>query len=688
MRLFAKTLLPLTLALSLCSGVFNVYAADTGWNSLKGAVALKIGSPKAFVRLEEKNIDPANPRIVPFVKDGRTLLPIRFISESFGAKVAWDDVSATATVVFGGSTAKIILGSDRMVVNGHEILLDVPAELTGNRVYIPLRRLCEDVLGKQVFYDSGIIVLTDTVWTADSAFFGVLKKSFKDTVGRLNYMVYYGKLDAEKTAVAKTYDLVILHPLMGDLTREQVQDIRRGVDPDDPGDDVIVLGYISVGEDMRTASLTEEQILTDPRFKGDGTGPRVDPRGPHPNGGGTFDNVDRRGAASPGGGGFASYFLDDNDFNGIPDINKHFKGAFVNAGDPAWFETVSYMTIDSADNLPGLKEIMTDSFGRSLGCDGVFLDTIDTCAPNSYTDASSFNQSEFEWTAPGFSEFIARVRDSYPGKYVLQNRGLFFFDPRLPHYQFCTRQSIDFLMFESYRLDSDPSAAFNAAFFRDNKHAYMPKIMAEAGRADGFKVLSLGYAAGSETPTDTLTGRSQQGMASFLEDIRETEEIAGFNHYITDGGVLLVNDFVRTYANINDTDPPVWSATYNASPSWPPYAPAPRTGIQQAVAQRGGVVLRWDVALDKNRVRYVAYYQNKPFDFQGDPKLSTATKQFLIPSVGEGYSGGVSPTTFPYEAVVDGLTPGETYYFVIRAADCSPAANEDANQVVLTATPL
>jgi len=35
------------------------------------------------------------------------------------------------------------------------------------------------------------------------------------------------------------------------------------------------LGYISIGEDLRTLGITSEQMLKDKRFKGDGTGPRV-----------------------------------------------------------------------------------------------------------------------------------------------------------------------------------------------------------------------------------------------------------------------------------------------------------------------------------------------------------------------------------------------------------------------------
>ena len=617
------------------------------------------------------------------------MLPIRFISESLGAKVEWNSDTNSATITYNNNVAKVILNSDQMYVNNSFVKLDVPAQMINNRIYIPLRRLSEDVLSKKVFFDNEIIILTDNAnLSPNRQFLNELNASFKDNIGRLNYMVYYGKLDAEKIQKAKTYDLVILHPLMGDLTREQVQEIRKGVNPDDPNDDVTVLGYISIGEDLRTCSLTDQEFATDSRFKGDGTGPRVDPRGAQPNGSSSLSNINPKGEASSGGGGFASYYLDDNNFDGIPDKNKYFKGAFVNAGDPAWFDVVSNMTIDSKDGIPGLKEILSDDYGRGLGCDGVFLDTIDTCAPNSYTDSNSFNQSEFEWTAPGFSEFIGRVRTIYKGKYILQNRGLFFFDSRLPQYKFCTRKDIDFLMFESYRLDSNANEEYNDAFYRDNKYIYMPKLMAEANRPDGFKVLSLGYAAGDKKPLDTLYFKSNVALRTFLEDIKQTEEIAGFNHYFTDALLTAVNDFVMLSSNLSDNTPPIWSSTYNGSQTWPPDAPTPRIGVQQVIPQSKGVMLRWDVALDKNKVKYVVYYQTKPFDFQNDTKLTNATKRVLIPNMGNGYENGASTSTFPYQFEIDNLAPGQTYYFVIRAIDDSLNKNEDDNKVFLSAVPL
>jgi len=685
-KFILKILLILTVIIT--SSNYIIFGSDSGWNSIEDGVALKIGSPKAFVNLEEMNVDASNNNVVPIIKNDRTLLPIRFISESFGAKVDWDSQTNTAIITYNNSVAKIKLNSDEMYVNSRMVRLDVPAEILNDRIYIPLRRLSEDVLNKKVFYDNEIIILTDNQKAFDRQFLTDLNASFKDNIGRLNYMIYYSKLDTNKIETAKGYDLVILHPLVGDITREQVQEIRRGADYNDPNDDVIVLGYISIGEDLRTCSLTDKEFATDIRFKGDGTGPRVDPRGPMPNGGGSLLNIATKGMPSTGGSGFASYYLDDNNYDGIPDKNKYFKGAFVNAGDPAWFDVVNNMTIDSYDKMPGLREILSDDFGRGLGCDGVFLDTIDTCAPNSYTDSNSPNQTEFEWTSPGFSEFIGKVRGAYKGKYILQNRGLFFFDSRLPQYKFCTRKNIDFMMFESYRLDSNADREYSDAFYRDNKYIYMPKLMAEANRPDGFKVLSLGYAAGKEKPLDTLFFKSQQGLPTFLEDIRQTQEIAGFNHYITDALLIEVNNFVLLSPNPSDNTPPIWSSTYNSSKIWPPDAPTPRIGVQQAIPQTKGVLLRWDVALDKNKVKYVAYYQTKPFDFENDPKLTKATKRALITNLGDGYENGVTENTYPYQFQINNLVAGETYYFVIRAVDSSLGENEDDNKVVLTAVPL
>jgi hypothetical protein len=513
-----------------------------------------------------------------------------------------------------------------------------------------------------------------------------------------HYLVNYGPWSDDSVATARHYQLVIVHPaLSNNVTRDLVARIQAGVDPNDHGDDVKVLCYVSIGEDLRTVNLDTDQLRADPRFRGDGSGPRIDPRGGPDADGKSLDGIDPHGVPSTGGTGFASFYLDDNDVHnsaahrgdGIPDRNGYFGALFVNAGDPAWFSVVDGMKVDGPDGQAGLRELLTAKYGRGLDCDGVFLDTIDTAAPNSFTDASSPNQSEFEWTAPGFAGFIRKVHETYPDKLILQNRGLFFFDPRKPQFAVNAGDAIDFVLFESYRLDSRDDQQWDPLHYPDNRYNIAPKLMAEANRPGGFTVLSLGYAEGptAEISTDTLIGRSTLGMDSLLEDIRVTQALAGFRHYLSDKKVRLVNDFVNGHEDLEDSTPPIWSSTFNDHEAIPVGEPTPRVGIQQAEGGGGHITVRWDVALDQHRVDYVLYAQPQPFDFAGDPKLTKARRIPLEAKRPDAYRQGPGPDRYPYEATVSDLPKGETVNLVIRAVDESPASNEDTNTTVLTATP-
>ena len=99
------------------------------------------------------------------------------------------------------------------------------------------------------------------------------------------------------------------------------------------------------------------------------------------------------------------------------------------------------------DGVYGIAELLDPDI---LGCDGLFLDTVDTVAPNSYTAPGSFPAPGYEWTAPGYHRFLSRLRSDYPDALLAQNRGLFLFDPRLAHYRYNPAALLDFIIFECY----------------------------------------------------------------------------------------------------------------------------------------------------------------------------------------------------------------------------------------------
>lgn len=129
--------------------------------SLKESVILYLDNPNAYVNLFQVPVDANNAEVKPYAKDGRTMVPVRFISESIGAKVGWDDAAQTVTVSLGRKTIKIRIGDTTMEVGGEKVTLDVPAVTENGRTMLPLRAVVE-ALDKKVFWDDrGLIVITD-----------------------------------------------------------------------------------------------------------------------------------------------------------------------------------------------------------------------------------------------------------------------------------------------------------------------------------------------------------------------------------------------------------------------------------------------------------------------------------------------------------------------------------------------
>lgn len=98
----------------------------------------------------------------PQVEGGRTLVPVRALAEAMGARVEWNPETAAVTVTRGASTVQLQVGSAVASVNGQAVKLDVPARIVGGRSLIPLRFVSEQ-MGWTVtwFGDYAAIVVTD-----------------------------------------------------------------------------------------------------------------------------------------------------------------------------------------------------------------------------------------------------------------------------------------------------------------------------------------------------------------------------------------------------------------------------------------------------------------------------------------------------------------------------------------------
>ena len=80
----------------------SVVYANGQINATKGrtTVSLTIGSNQAVVNGQSTTLD-----VAPFIVGARTLVPLRFIAQSLGATVNWNDSTSTVTINGGGQPA-------------------------------------------------------------------------------------------------------------------------------------------------------------------------------------------------------------------------------------------------------------------------------------------------------------------------------------------------------------------------------------------------------------------------------------------------------------------------------------------------------------------------------------------------------------------------------------------------------
>src|SRR5664280_2671528 len=66
----------------------------------KKIIALWIGKDTATVNSVSTLIDSTNPKVVPLIISGKTMLPLRFVTENLGATVGWDQNTQTITITY------------------------------------------------------------------------------------------------------------------------------------------------------------------------------------------------------------------------------------------------------------------------------------------------------------------------------------------------------------------------------------------------------------------------------------------------------------------------------------------------------------------------------------------------------------------------------------------------------------
>ncbi len=136
-------------------------------------IALQIDTPYALVNGKKVYIDAENPNVYSFTQNGRTLVPMRFLSENLpGWSITWDYLTESAILRSDmlsasfktgiGELSYIRFNTAKKQYDTLNKTLDQPPVIENGRMFLPVRALSE-LMEVNVFYDErGLVVFSNT----------------------------------------------------------------------------------------------------------------------------------------------------------------------------------------------------------------------------------------------------------------------------------------------------------------------------------------------------------------------------------------------------------------------------------------------------------------------------------------------------------------------------------------------
>ncbi|KNY27497.1 stalk domain-containing protein [Pseudobacteroides cellulosolvens] len=123
----------------------------------------------SFIKVTVNGKTVEFPDAQPFIDEsGRTQVPARFVSQALGCTVEWAAATTTVTIKKGKDTIKLKVGESKALLNNVQKTFDTKARIKNSRTFVPLRFVSE-TLGAKVTWDSiakTVIITTGTATTS------------------------------------------------------------------------------------------------------------------------------------------------------------------------------------------------------------------------------------------------------------------------------------------------------------------------------------------------------------------------------------------------------------------------------------------------------------------------------------------------------------------------------------------
>jgi hypothetical protein len=107
------------------------------------------------------------PDVEPVMMNGRVMVPLRGVFEHMGAYVEWDSLSQEVKVTDEGTVVLLRIGSSTATVNGNIVPIDAPATMLRGRTMVPLRFISE-TFGHDVYWNAPVRTVEITTVAAEN----------------------------------------------------------------------------------------------------------------------------------------------------------------------------------------------------------------------------------------------------------------------------------------------------------------------------------------------------------------------------------------------------------------------------------------------------------------------------------------------------------------------------------------
>ncbi|MCL2854632.1 MAG: copper amine oxidase N-terminal domain-containing protein [Defluviitaleaceae bacterium] len=126
-------------------------------------LAVVLGGVMAYANVQVRlDGQPVQFETQPFIEDGRTMVPFHAIAQMMGIQVGWDGALRQVYYTNPAGVEFVLRVNYQYAIgNGRNIPLDVPPTIVNDRTFVPLRFIAES-LGVHVGFEDGIVMLDTT----------------------------------------------------------------------------------------------------------------------------------------------------------------------------------------------------------------------------------------------------------------------------------------------------------------------------------------------------------------------------------------------------------------------------------------------------------------------------------------------------------------------------------------------